>query len=325
MITFFRPSRCEHPRRAAVVLGDGLVGAAIINALHQRGLPTPRTAPVHWEARERLALQVARIISKPDAYRLASLDWVWAAGRCGFSSPSEETGGEMEAFRGFLDGACRLRDRLGNGCTVRLHLISSAGGLFEGQRQVQPTSVPSPCRPYGILKLAQENEARERMGADSLHSYRLSSVYGFIRARRRVGLISALIGNVLHRKTTCFSGRLDTLRDYIWADDVGAFIAERIGVYRAQPSTMLLASGRPATIFEIRELVQRALRQKTFVLCLGQASNSAHVTFSRSALPHGLRVSSLETNIRRVAADALYTGRVRPAGIECRYTTQRRA
>ena len=47
-------------------------------------------------------------------------------------------------------------------------LVSSAGGLFEGQRNVGDRSQPSPMRPYGFLKLRQEKLLQDAPPALSL-------------------------------------------------------------------------------------------------------------------------------------------------------------
>ena len=72
-------------------------------------------------------------------------------------------------------------------------MISSAGGLFEGQTFCDARSAPTPQRPYGEGKLNQEQLAWGRKGDAKIHIFRPSSVYG-VSPSGRIGLVTALIG-----------------------------------------------------------------------------------------------------------------------------------
>lgn len=301
---------CEIDRRAVVMAGVGLVGGAVCDALRRRAGWRLLQTRVHWADAggfaERLRSTTAGLAAAPPL----RLDWIWSAGRAELASGRLETEAEERSFRFFVDAVARSRDR----CTpaaLRLHVISSAGGLYEGCRGVDARTPLCPRRPYGLLKLQQERIARERFGPKGLHVYRPSSVYGFIRPGRRVGLVSALVSNALCQRTTICNGRFETLRDYVWAGDIGEFVADRVMSSDVDTSSVsVLASGKPTSIFEMRSLVQRITGRSVYVRLVADDANTEHITFLPSVLPNGWSVSSLSTNIRRVVADALSTGSV---------------
>lgn len=309
MTVLVAPSNGGEADQAAVALGSGLIGQSVTNALAMRGFRMVEHRAPRWEDGTALRQQIAAVADSPPVRHARHVDWVWAAGKAGFSATSAQTVQEMSTFRLFLDTIIQRSNPLHRN---RLHLISSAGGLFEGQLNVHPASAPTPLRPYGELKLAQETEA-SRVWGDSLHIYRPSSVYGFIRRNQRVGLITALLSNTLSHRTTFITGRFDTLRDYVWADDVGTYIARRIhDDHLPHRSVCLLASGRPASINEIRHLVQKATQRPAYLRFLGTSTNADSNTYAAAALPRGWNPSSLHVNIRRILTDARCTGSIRP-------------
>lgn len=62
---------------------------------------------------------------------------------------------------------------------------------------------------------------------------------------------------------------------------------------------MLLASGRPATIFEIISLIENQLDRPLFVKIDPQPDNARNNTFLKSALPAGFRPTGLHEGLAR--------------------------
>ena len=75
---------------------------------------------------------------------------VWAAGRAGFSASADECESELAAFEDAAKAIGDLVTQRGER-GFSLHLVSSAGGLYEGLHRVSTDSPMSPKRPYGIL------------------------------------------------------------------------------------------------------------------------------------------------------------------------------
>lgn len=289
--------------RNVAIFGTGLIGGAIARSLCSRGSLAPATLPFSWkpgdareaqlEAISRALVEHARAAGGP-----RSIDVVWSAGTAGFAADWAALDGELQSLRAVL----RMCERIGRDddrLLVRFHLVSSAGGLFEGQRDVGRDSVPAPRRPYGEAKLAQEAELAGH-GTLASHVYRLSSVYGYCRGGR-VGLILALIRDAYQRRATTIFGAPGTLRDFVHADDVGRFIADRIAAQATSPGTYLLAHGRPTSLRTVVARAELALGRQVYLEYTARPHNALHNTYRPSAVRHFSGLMSLREGIGRVA------------------------
>jgi nucleoside-diphosphate-sugar epimerase len=292
-------------QRIVAVFGVGLVGSAIVSALW-RGQPQHlATLPLSWSHATQRAGDLAAIrtaILNLAAGPARQLDVVWAAGRAGFGSAPADLAPETQALADVLNwcGALTLEPSLAS-AQRSFHLVSSAGGLFEGQRLVDAATVPKPQRPYGEAKLAQEQMLAGI--ADSFRTcvYRPSSVYGVQPEGGRLGLLNTLIENAVTQRTTRIFGGLDTLRDYVLASDIGAFIADRIRAPDASSHIFLLANGKPTSIGHILRLVRKVIGRPLRVKLEFRSSNASDITFRPSGLPQGWRPTDLETGVCLVA------------------------
>lgn len=286
-----------------LLFGSGLIGTAIVSALRcssaqasaQRlawSWPLPNASEVL--AVETAALQALR--KCPDA----DFSVIWAAGRTGFGSDEEAMADEFIA----LDRVAKISRLIGDGISPKsrkfVH-ISSAGGLFEGQVACGQGTVPQPLRPYGRGKLLQEQFIRADPGLGSRLILRPSSVYGYARGARR-GLVSTLVVSTLKHSSATIFGSLLTLRDYIYAPDIGRFVAGRL--IKPRPSeglvltdTCVLASARPATVFEIVRLVERGLGRALAMSIDPRPDNARDNTFMPSALPDDFQPTGLEEGV----------------------------
>jgi len=219
---------------------------------------------------------------------------VFAAGDTGFFSSKDSCDAEFAAWTTIVDEL--LMGGTPERC-LHVHLISSAGGLFEGQLNVSRSCPPAPLRPYGQLKLAQEQILLDRLGAINSHIYRLSSVYGNPHPNHRNSLIGNLIVNSFAHRVTQVIGNLDTLRDYLPAADAARFIADRIlNRGPVDPSPVTLASGRSASILEVLRIIEQTTKRRPLIT-LAEARNAASVSFRRDSLPDGFQPTDLRTKI----------------------------
>jgi nucleoside-diphosphate-sugar epimerase len=306
------------------VFGVGLIGSAIVKCLGKRAPLREDIYPLIWTSSFLQFRQLrhiedtivshlcgnsgpARIVTQQGVKR--ALRIVWSAGRAGFSSTLEETSKELSNFQHILD----LTERLTLRCPdthVTFYLLSSAGGLFERQRHVDRHSKVEPHRPYGLLKQRQEQFL---MAVDIelvKKIYRPTSVYGFVRARHRMGLIPVLLLNGLRQETTHITGRMSTLRDFVCAEDVAALLAGDLldENEAAKGSLCVLASGKPCSLYEAKEIVESTIKRKIYVNYSLDRSNSEDVSFSPVCLPPGWQASDLKLNARRIYDDLLTTG-----------------
>ena len=227
---------------------------------------------------------------------------VWSAGRSGFLTDKRETDAEMQSYETVLS---LLRTSMSNFPDNRyfFHLISSAGGLFEGQRNIGAKSMPSPVRPYGELKHGQEKRLIDCNEKIIKFIYRPTSVYGYIGGNQRMGLITTLINNGINNQISTIYGSLITLRDYVLNDDVGAYVAKRIfSTSEGSRNICYLGSGRPCSIYEVIHIVEQELGRKIYVqfIAMSQFSNNLDIVLSPSMLPDTWKPDDIKAGVRFV-------------------------
>jgi len=278
-VTVLLITEAPPPARDVLVFGSGAIGGAVVRALRRRGAYSPVPCAVPWDdpvaTRGFLDDLTIRLTDRAGS---RAISVVWAAGRTGFGSSDEQAAAEMHTFTDVVHLVARLRGKAPSHQHA-LHLVSSAGGLYEGRSIRSPGDPPAPLRPYGRLKLAQEQHATAELSEEGVAIYRPSSVYT-APGRGRLGLIGALVSNGIAQAQTTITGALDTLRDYVLADDIGAFIADHstAGV-DAQDNRHMLVSGDPASIRHVMTTVESVIRRRLYVR-VAEAWNAQNITFS---------------------------------------------
>jgi UDP-glucose 4-epimerase len=309
MIVLTRREQGLHGPRVVAVFGVGLIGDALITALRSSGPWHQQDQPITWTDPIARVTQLRAIEDSLASSRAGCLHLVWSAGRAGFGASRSETEAELSTFQEVLAVAERLASRCPSSC-LSFHLLSSAGGLFEGQRHVERTAVPKPRRPYGELKLRQEQMLASSSARLVGRVYRLTSVYGCAHSRHRQGLIPTLVLNGLRHRVSSIVGRATTLRDFTWVEDVASFIAADLLTLGPDclGSTYVLASGLPTSILEVREAVEGILGRSLHLTYSLEPGNCEDITFSRDLLPSRWFPSDLKTNIKRVYYEAMRSG-----------------
>ncbi len=283
------------------LFGVGLVGGAIAHALERQHDCSSTRRPLDWLSPERRAGDLEVLSQAIDSYDNPDrLDVIWAAGKAGFGSSREELGAEMRAFTDVLTWARNLRSIALRG-RLHFHMLSSGGGLFEGQRFVDHASVPNPQRAYGQIKLEQERLLGEARRDLEDHVYRPSSIYGYNGPGGRAGLVNTLIANAERHAVSRIFGDLTTVRDYVLSSDVGDFIARRIISSEVAPGTFTLASGKPTTVKEMLDIVREVVARPLYVKLDSIPSNAGHITYRASVLPADWHPTDLETGVRQLA------------------------
>ena len=297
-----------------VLFGAGLVGSAIAATL-QASAPLEGTVlALDWHQPERFSEQLAVIEDRltelfsanSDSVPSRALRAVWSAGKAGFFSTSGEVARELASFEVDLHMIERLASRFPHVASTMV-LMSSAGGLFEGQQHVGRASVPAPRRPYSQLKLRQEELLWASAAPIAKKIYRLTSVYGYIRHDQRKGLIPTLIANGLRQRASDITGRVTTLRDYVWIEDIAEYISRTLldDDEAGRDSVAVLASAKSSSILEVQRIVEQALHRPLYVRFSSSATNSDDITFATESLPKRWHPSELDTNVRKIVADAL--------------------
>lgn len=288
------------------LFGLGLIGKSIYDQLAV-GAAAPQIAsyPFSWSEEKAWPLQVEAIRMAINRRTSAAtdnnhlVDVVWAAGRAGFSASQHDLQRETAAFKTVLS-ICSDLARQSKERTLRFHFLSSAGGLFEGQRCIDHLSVPRALRPYSAAKLEQETLLAALLPACSLYIYYPSSVYGHCGFGQRVGVVTALIRAAITNSVATIYGGSDTLRDYVFVDDVARYIGEKIS-FQSASGRFFLASGKPTAMTEMITLVERALQRRIYVVFQSRSDNRDHNSYRQSALPLGWRTTPIDVGIQRTA------------------------
>jgi nucleoside-diphosphate-sugar epimerase len=312
MIIFQRPiiDLGRRSRHVVAMFGMGLVGRAIVASLLRLSDWTSQEFAFSWRDQsqriadrsqiEQFLVGAKPIVEGGNAYGIGRLDIVWAAGRAGFASSQSDVEQELEAFHDVVILSERLRQQAPMAHHA-FHLFSSAGGLFEGQRQIDRESAPAPKRPYGALKLEQERHLAATSQEIMKLIYRPSSVYGYSGTGLRVGLVSALVQNGIRHRVSRIFGEPHTIRDYVLASDIGSFLAKHLTAPPSNSQVFLLASGKPSSMFEMLHKIEQTVGRKLYCQFDSQPSNASHISFCKSALPVGWNPTDLDTGIRLTA------------------------
>ncbi|MBS0204205.1 MAG: NAD-dependent epimerase/dehydratase family protein [Planctomycetes bacterium] len=300
---------------AVLLFGSGMIGSAIAAALHESASFEATNLELDWRNIEQFPVQLQAIESYVNERLTSSLQstesvegirFLWSAGSAGFHSTLEVASSELDLFQQVLGCVERLAVRFPD-VPSTMALMSSAGGLFEGQRGVGADYAPLPLRPYSRLKLQQE-ELLQRSSAPLYRKiYRLTSVYGYIRSHQRRGLIPTLIANGMCQRASQITGYSTTMRDYVWIEDVATYVTQSLldGRSASTDSVEILASGKPSSILEIQQIVERTICRPLLLRFSPDVTNGGTTSFDFGVLPRNWRPSELATNVRKIAIDAM--------------------
>jgi UDP-glucose 4-epimerase len=219
------------------VLGArGLLGTHVVDALRRRG-SSVLTVQVPWRDRQgtrtALADGVRRLEEAADGgpWQLA-----WCAGAGVVASTAEAMEEERSAFSGLLE---QIAARPALAAAGALFVASSAGGVYAGSASRPPYTEESGTGalvPYGCTKLEMERDVRrfsDRTGAAVLIG-RIANLYGpGQNLAKAQGLVSQLSRAHVTGVPVSIYVSLDTLRDYVYAADVGDLVASGLGSLRA--------------------------------------------------------------------------------------------
>ena len=301
-------SKTSVPGGITAVFGQGLIGSAIVRNMVLSDHKPIQSLKLDWES-FRVDTTIYRALKDclystiEHAFKRSPEDQfiniLWAAGKSGFASDEVAVGADLNSFSTLL----RLIEEIHHthqSCPIRFFHFSSAGGLFEGQSCITPESIPSPIRPYGRMKLSQE-QALLSCSVDMKRTiYRPSSVYGPVRLNHRMGLIPTMILNGLRQTVTSIYGFDTTLRDFVWVDDIARHVCDEISNPVVQDSITTLHSGRPISLYEVRSIIERRLNKKLLVRFCPVQSNSRDITFGHRCSKTTWRTTSLDVAVQQI-------------------------
>lgn len=296
-----------------LVFGVGLIGETLVAELSRRGFSVVTRLAFSWQpatganrGRETDTIcewMDARMNTHANAGASdsgMSIDIVWSAGRGGFASTWATLDKELSAFQAVIALSARLLE-MRPLAAYRFHLTSSAGGLYEGQMNVDEKAVITSVRPYSELKLEQEQQLHAVAAPLVKRIYRPSSVYGFVSLKSRLGLIATLINNGMRGQVTNIFADALTVRDYVLVRDIATFMAQKIEAGTGESEvTYLLASAKPTSVHEVLVLLERILDRPLHYVFRPTQENTSSNTYSPNALANGFHPQDLETGMRSV-------------------------
>ena len=296
-----------------VVGSGGVIGSAIQRQLSCAGYHSTAYFTVDWLQSPRcVSDEIFAFLKNSNAAELSpvvspyqpSLIVIWAAGRAGFDSNIQEVKHELDIFKLVLQKLESGRLRTKSNSQIRFCLVSSIGGLFEGITNITPKTAVSPKRPYGQLKRDQEALLSEQ-GSFSCAIVRLPSVYSYTNLNKRTNLIQAMTHNALLRRITTIYGTPSTLRDYVWADDVGRTLVRLCEASTLSKMPYHLFSGKPISIVYIHSCLEQILRRSVHLCFKYHAHNALNICGKRASYDGMWQPTDLIENMRRVVRQAL--------------------
>lgn len=304
------------PGRITALFGQGLIGSAIVRRLVFEDHTLKQSLKLDWET-FRVDTPVYNVLKNclncavEQALKCSLDDYfiniVWAAGKASFASDEVATRSDLDSFLTLL----KLLEEIHQahpGYPIRFFHFSSAGGLYEGQSCVTPESMPTPIRPYGRMKLNQEEALLSCSIKMRRRIYRPSSVYGTIRPNHRMGLIPTMVLNGLRQTVTSIHGFDTTLRDFVWVDDIARHLCNELSNTITHDTITTLHSGRPVSLYEVRSTIENILNKKLFIQFCPVQSNSLNITFSHQGSTENWRTTSLQVAVQEILID-YYLGR----------------
>ena len=270
-------------------IGFGLIGQAIDTALSVRTIEIGQFK-IDWGKTDHIPTLMDNLVQR--VVGIDEIEIIWAAGRAGFSTDSPQANLELSFFELFLNA---LKDEL-SGLSLRCWLMSSAGGLHEGQICVSEGMEINQSRPYAILKRQQELLVRSLFDRHVI--CRLSSVYTVDNLSGRLGLLAVLMRDGIRHKVSTLVGSESTLRDYVLDRDIGKYISEGILNRSEHQGIQYLVNGSPQSIAMIKLLIERIIMKKLYIKYAPVKSNAANITFQPKIKAEGFYNSDLSSNIK---------------------------
>lgn len=274
--------------RVWTIGSGGLLGRAVVADVHAReGWSVYPGPAIDWMCHpDELAVIVGAAVTDLESSDVGE-SWgiVWAAGGSTVAATELRTALELAQFNAAAAAIRRTARTPG-----RIFVASSAGAVYAGS-STPPFTEQSDAvalSPYGRLKLAMESDAAKLFSGTS-HSVvigRMTNLYGpNQRLDKRQGLISHLAIARLGGPPAMIYVPLDTVRDYLYADDAAALALDALARGSdGEVATKNLASGDAVSISFLLGTFQRVTKRRIPVV-LGIRPESA-------LQPRDLRVTS---------------------------------
>ena len=280
--------------RLWVIGAGGLFGSAIVRQARDQGHDVTVSTHVPWhdsELAHKHLLHDARAFIQSGNGAI-----VWAAGKVTTASDYAEADAELTFFSDVVADIAAIGQQATEPGVFMV--TSSAGGIYAGSSGAPFTS-QSPSTPigaYGRLKYAQENLASSLLTPTfGVLNARIANLYGPGQDLDKLqGLISRLaLGSITREPLTMFVP-LDTLRDYIYADDAASIALHWLSKQPpAITTTRVIASGEPTSLGHLIGLMSDITRTRIPVAYGIHASAALQSADLRLSPDHDAETTSL--------------------------------
>lgn len=267
---------------AWVIGSGGLLGSALSSALRNKGTTVFSPAQAFsWRDSSRLQSQFTAAIQSFALQVQLADNWeiYWAAGVGTMGSSAQQMTQETEAFSVFLKLFEAEPALIGTRGSIAF--ASSAGAIYAGctHNIIDDDTAPAPTTPYAQEKLKQEVLLRAFAARNNILSVllaRISTLYGPGGAiGKPQGLITHMARCLLRNQPIQIYVPLDTIRDYITADDAARMIIATVYETSQVPGVKarIIASEQPTTVAEIVSIYKRITRRNPrIVTCASELS-----------------------------------------------------
>jgi UDP-glucose 4-epimerase len=321
-----------------VIGRGGLLGRNVELALRTKGAIWHPREPFTWDSPPAAERELS-IACRAFAEEIGNSPWqiAWCAGTGVVGSSSSGLAQETRAFACLLK--CVTEELCQQGkSSGAMFLASSAGGVYAGVGTPPfcEDSPVAPLAPYGWSKLEQESLARQwsKETATPLLIGRLSNLYGpGQKLSKQQGLITQVCLRVLSRQPIVLYVPLDTIRDYLFAKDAGALVADGLTRLRYEasqpvvttPVVKILASQQPTTVSTVLAQLRWVTKRPVRVI-IAESPNAARqardLRMTSSVWPELDRrpITTLSEGMRWVLTDMLNSSALRRTGLDASVT-----
>ena len=292
-----------------VVGGSGLLGSALRRQLGTTFAPHP----VPWgtdAVAGTLAADLDRFLAGLGPDQAWTVYWAAGAGTIGTSAAAlaRETA-EVASFA----AALAARADYGRG----VFFLASSASVYAGSvgAPFDEESAPAPESDYARARLEQERTVAAALDGRLRHVVgRISTLYGVGQnLTKGQGMISTMCLQAARRRPIRLVVPLDTLRDYLYADDAAAIIAALVAAAHASPAlgTRLRVISHGAAVSlsvltaQVNAVGRRGVGAQRVIVPLGQHARDLRVRTRYAAESALTPRTPLPVGIATVQADLL--------------------
>ncbi|VAW55448.1 hypothetical protein MNBD_GAMMA05-2479 [hydrothermal vent metagenome] len=268
-----------------VIGGSGLLGSALQRVLlrQSKNLFTPAQR-FNWGDESELNSQLAAAVKAFSTFVDNGNDWqiYWAAGIGNFASSKDDLVTETRTLSTLLK---LIESESGLVSSVGCFAFSSsAGAIYAGAKDdiISENTAVSPTTEYAKEKIKQENlltNFGQRNGKVTVLLARISTLYGPGQADgKRQGLLAHIARCILRNKSVNIFVPLDTIRDYITADDAASMMVASLTILHGKFGvfTKIIASEKATTIAEIVSVFNRIARRRPRIVASASKLSSLY-------------------------------------------------